>query len=55
MLDLIDDAIVAINRVHTDRSVSLDETLERLRQLYEHVDFLILAVKEDIAREKHVR
>jgi hypothetical protein len=47
--DLCEDAKRAIDNVHNDISVPLDTTLESLRDLREHIDVLIDAVRVSIS------
>jgi len=44
------DAVDAASKLHGDSSVSLETTLESLRGLREHVDYLIDAVEGDLKR-----
>lgn len=46
----IKDAVDAIDRVHQDTSVSLEDSLAALETIKEHLDFLVCAVEEDIKR-----
>lgn len=46
--DLVKRALEAIQEVHADTSVSLEQTLDSLRKLCEEVESLIAAVDEDI-------
>lgn len=46
--DKVETALEAIQAVHGDASVSLEETLDRLRELAEEVQTLISAVEQDI-------
>ena len=43
-------AYQAVSNVHTYRFATLEETLDALESIREHVDELISAVKEDIER-----
>lgn len=40
-----------IRRVHSDRSVSLEQTLDSLELLRDEIEGCIIAVREDIERE----
>jgi hypothetical protein len=45
-------AETAASNLHSDRSLSLVETLEALKSLLVHVEMLIDAIREDIHREE---
>jgi ArsR family metal-binding transcriptional regulator len=44
----VQSAKKAIDTVHSDTSVSLEQTKDSLEELQEHLDILIEAVNEDI-------
>lgn len=48
--NLLTRALAAISDVHSDTSVSLEETLDALGELMDRVAMLIDAVEEDIRR-----
>ena len=48
---LVDKASDALRRVHSDQSVSLQQTLESLELLRDEVMECITAIEEDIERE----
>lgn len=48
---LWEDAIRAINRIHKDHSKSLLERSAALKEIKEHVDFLVSEVNRDIRLE----
>ncbi len=47
-MSLVNDAKRAIDKVHSDTSVSLSETQDRLGDINEHIQMLLEAIAEDI-------
>jgi len=50
--DKYDAAINAASKLHGDSSVPLETTLQSLRGLQEHIDYLIDAVETDIRQRE---
>lgn len=49
---LLEAAKMAADSLHTDTSVSPQETLSSLRDLREHIDYLIDAVENSVPEEE---
>jgi len=47
-MSIVDEAKKAISAVHSDTSVSLEETKDRLEGLREDLEMLVEAVRDDI-------
>ncbi len=47
-MSYVGDAKRAIDKVHSDTSVSLEETQDRLSDVKEHVEMLLEAIAEDL-------
>lgn len=48
---LVEIAIEALNDVHSDTSVSLEQTLNSLEVLRDHIHMLITAIEEDLRNQ----
>lgn len=42
-----------IDAIHMDKKLSLEQTIERLQEIRDYCDDLVLLCYEDIEREKH--
>lgn len=50
-MSYVEDAKRAIDKVHSDTSVSLSETQDRLGEVSDHIQMLLEAIAEDIRNQ----